>query len=155
MIYVECNPDEALIKALGIPRRGIHHSGNKVKVCKRLQKSKNSKGLVDDDPLSEKPPYIDRMKLHSNEHNIKLLYDERSKNYLIVLCPRLEEWILEASKEVNIDVSNYSLPNKPVELHKIVNTRIKEFEKLIEDLIKQGSRMLKTLEKLIKGKNLI
>ncbi|MCJ7497004.1 MAG: hypothetical protein MUO78_02560 [candidate division Zixibacteria bacterium] len=88
MIYVECNPDEALVKSLGIPRREIHHSGNKPEVCKRLKKSKNCKGLVDEDPSSEKLPYMDKLKLHSNEHNIKLLIDEKDKNYLIVIMSK-------------------------------------------------------------------
>ena len=152
MIYVECNPDEVLVKALGIPRREIHHSGNKPEVCKRLKKSENCTGLVDEDPSSEKLTYIDKLKLHSNDYNIKLLIDEKGKNYLIVLCPKLEEWILKAAEEAKIYTPSYGLPDDPDELHKFINTRLKNFENLIKDIIKQKSRMIKTLEGFLKKK---
>ncbi len=61
MIYLECNPDKALVKALGITKKEIFHTGNKGNVCKRLQKSKNSKGTVDEDPSSIQPNYIKKL----------------------------------------------------------------------------------------------
>lgn len=34
MIYVECNPDKVLVRALGISKRNIKHSFSKGNVCK-------------------------------------------------------------------------------------------------------------------------
>lgn len=151
MIYLECYSDEALVKVLGVHKKGIFHSYSKGNVCKKLEKSINSKGLVDEDPFSTQPSYIGKLKTNSYEYDIKLLYDEIAKNHLIVLCPRLEDWILKAAKEAGIYIEDYGLPDDANELHKIINTKLQKFILLIED-IKKKSKMLKTLEKMIKIK---
>lgn len=151
MIYLECYSDEALVKTLGVHKKGIFHSYSKGNVCKKLEKSINSKGLVDEDPFSTQPSYVGKLKTKSHEYNIKLLYDEIAKNHLIVLCPRLEDWILKAAKEAGINIKDYSLPDDANELHKIINANREKFFLLIED-IKKRSKMLKTLEKMIKIK---
>jgi len=149
MIYLECEPDKALVKALGIPRKEIKHMFSKGNVCNRLEKSKNSKGLVDEDPVSAQPSYIGKLKPFLNKHGIKLLLDEKNQNQLILLCPRLEDWILNVTKEVNIDVLKYGLPNDPNKLHGALNVKLDKFRDLI-DKIKQKSEMLKTLEEFIR-----
>lgn len=106
MIYLECYSDEALVKALGIHKKEIYHSYSKGNVCKKLEKNSESKGLVDEDPFSTQPSYIGKLKTNSHEYDIKLLYDEIANNHLIVLCPRLEDWILKAAKEAGINVKN-------------------------------------------------
>lgn len=151
MIYLECDADEVLVKALGVSRREIKHSSDKGDVCNRLEKNRNSKGLVDEDPGSPRPRYIEKLKLFSHESEIKVLYDEKNQNHLIVLCPRLEEWVLKAVKEVRADIGDYSLPNDADKLHEVINVKLRNFVDLLED-IKKRSRMLKTLEGLIKGK---
>lgn len=151
MIYLECDPDKALVKALGISKTGIFHAGNKGNVCNRLKRNKNSKGLVDDDPSSAQPSYMDRLRLLSDEYGIKLLYDERNENHLIVLCPRLEDWILKAAKQVvgRGMGKKYGLPENADQLHKVINTNLEKFVNLVND-IKEKSGMLKALESLIK-----
>lgn len=66
MIFVECKPDEALLKSLGATKKRIDHRGNKPEVCKALEKSNNSKGLIDEDPWSTQPRYIDRLHITQN-----------------------------------------------------------------------------------------
>jgi len=152
MIYVECKPDFVLVKSItDISKREIVHEGGKGKVCKKLEKSQNSKGLVDEDPMRSQPKYVvEKMKVEEDlsPHGIKILYDN-SNNYLFVLYPRLEGWILKATKEAKIDIKKYGLPNDEKKLHKIINIRIDKFEKLIKDL-REKSKMLKTLAKLIR-----
>ncbi len=151
MIYLECYSDEALVKAFGVHKKGIFHSYSKGNVCKKLEKGFKSKGLVDEDPFSTQPSYVGKLKTNSHEYDIKLLYDEIAKNHLIVLCPRLEDWILKAAKEAGINIKEYSLPDDANELHKIINTKLDKFIFLIED-IKKRSNMLITLEKMIRSK---
>jgi len=152
MIYVECDPDFVLVKSItNIPKREINHARGKPDICRKLRKKQNSKGLVDEDPMCSQPKYVEKMKVEEDlsPHGIKILYDSSNNNYLFVLCPRLEEWILKATKEAKIDIKKYGLPNDEEELHKIINIRIDKFEKLIKDL-KEKSKMLKTLAKLIR-----
>lgn len=151
MIYLECEPDKALLSALGIAKREVKHVFSKGNVCNRLEKSINSRGLVDEDPSSIQPTYIKKIKLISNKDGIKLFYDEKTKNYLIMLCPTLEGWILRVVKEMNIEISDYGLPDDVSKLHGTINTKLGAFKRLIKD-IKQKSSMLKSLEGFIKDK---
>ena len=152
MIYIECKPDSALVKTLGVPRREIIHLGGKPELCKQLEKRENCKGLVDDDPFSIQPPYLKRLHVKENLSNywLKVLNDNSNNNSLIILYPRLEEWILKAAKEARVDVRRYGLPDDGDKLHRMINTNINKFEKLVGDL-KGKSKMLNALEKSIKG----
>lgn len=149
MIYLECDPDKALISTLGIPSKDIKHANSKGNVCNHLAKNKNVKGLVDEDPLSSQPNYLKRLKLHSFEHSIRVLYDEKASNHLIVLCPVLEEWILKAAKEAGVEVGDYGLPNETRQLHQMINTRIDSFKKLLKVMLGK-SKMLTSLENIVK-----
>lgn len=151
MIYVECYADNALISALGIPRQERQHEGNKGNVCNRLKKTSASKGLVDEDPDRVQPSYLEKLHLLSNENEIKVLFDEKSQNYLIVLCPGLEDWILKVVRETGIDIEKYGLPNDANKLHEIINNKLPNFLNLLEDM-KKNSRMLKTLRTILRTK---
>ena len=41
---------------------------------------------------------------------LRILRNTNRNNDLIILCPRLEDWILEAAKEANVDIETYNLP---------------------------------------------
>jgi len=62
MIFVECNPDKTLVSTTGISHKEIEHAYGKGNVCNKLKKNRNSKGLVDEDPLSIPPNYIGKLK---------------------------------------------------------------------------------------------
>lgn len=155
MIYVECNPDYVLLKLLGVYRKDINHVRGIGRLCGKLGNTIHSKGLIDEDPNKTHPSYIeelrpDNMFLH---YGIKILHDKKRDNTLFVLCPRLENWILEAAKESNI---KHSLPDDWSELHKKISKErmktsiMKNWETLISDLKRKSTRM-KTLAKLVEG----
>jgi len=152
MIFVECKPDVELVKIFGLSRREIFHIGPKPEICKRLRRFKNQKALVDEDPSSPQPSYIKKeCKVWKNlsKYDFKILKD-CSNNKLIVLCPRLEEWMLKAAKCAGINIKNYGLPDNGNKLHEVINVDIRKFKKLLNDL-KDKSDMLKALEKFIKS----
>ena len=151
MIYTECKPDSMLVKTLGIPKKEIIHLGGKPEVCKQLEKQENCKGLVDEDPFSIQPSYLKKLHVRENlsDYGFRVLKDNFNNNDLIVLCPRLEEWVLKATKEAQIDIKRYNLPDDGEHLHKEININIDKFEKLIKDL-RGKSRQMKALEKSIK-----
>jgi len=151
MIYLECDPDKALMRALGLAAKEIKHVYSKGNVCNKLAKSRYSKGLIDEDPASPQPAYIGKLKLHFHQHDIKLLQDDKAQKQLIVLCPRLEEWILKAAREAKVNIQDYGLPNGARQLHEIINMRVESLEKLIKS-IKDKSQMLKTLGGFVKNK---
>lgn len=150
MIYLECNPDEVLVETLGIPKQEMRHEGGIGGVCNRLKKSQNTKGLVDEDPRGTRPRYVQTLTLCSNEQDIKVFYDKSAENYLLMLCPRLEGWVLGAARKARVDVTQYGFPDEEDKLHKMVNFKLKDFEKLLNDLM-QKSEALKALERLLRG----
>ncbi len=68
-----------------------------------------------------------------------------------MLCPKLEDWILEAAREAGVNVNVYDLPDEAKRLHSMINTNLKKLESLL-DTLKDKSKMLKTLENVLKSK---
>lgn len=153
MIYIECNPDFILVKFItNVPRReSVHELKGKYGVCNQLAKRSNCKGLIDEEPSSVEHPYIRRLGLCEDlhEHGLKVLHDSSNDNYLIVICPNLEDWVIKAAKEINIDVRKYNLPDDAARLHREINLKLDKFEKLLEDLSLNGSERLKILKRLL------
>jgi len=144
VLYVECYPDESLAISLGFRKRDVIHAHSKGNVCKKLARTKNSKGMVDEDPGSSQPSYIKSMRLEEEGHDLKLLLDPRNGNYLVVVCPNLEEWIIRAAREAGVDLNKMELPDDSNRLHKVINSNLEKFEKLLSEL--QGkSKRLETL----------
>jgi len=149
MVYVECKPDRELVRTIK-PGEIVIHAGGKSGVCKRLENAYHAKGLVDEDPQSARPPYIKKLEYLDEEESVKLYYDRFRKNFLIVLCPRLEEWILNAVKELNIDLKDYNLPADPNKLHAVINSNLKNFRDLLHTLKQKQSKKLAVLEEFLK-----
>jgi hypothetical protein len=149
MYLVECKPDEVLVKSLTLTsRKNIQHAGNKSQLLKKLtEQFSNSKALIDEDPGSIQPPSLQkfREKQDLTSYRLKILRQKSRNNTLIILRPRLEEWILEAAKEAKIDPRKYNLPKDPTQLHEQINMQIDQFQKLVKDLvITKRVRKLKT-----------
>jgi hypothetical protein len=155
MLFVECKPDYALVALLS-PRK-VEHAGNKVGVIKKLVRSpgvpnfENSMGMVDEDPLSTRDPDLRHFTelARSNRAKIKVLHYRLLNNRLIVLCPRLEEWIIAAAREAQVRLTDYNLPDNPTALHEIINLRTDNFEDLIKTLRGRSSRVGE-LQRLLK-----
>lgn len=145
MYLVECKPDAVLVLSLtSTPKKNIIHAGNKSELLKKLtERHTNSKGIIDEDPWSIQPPQLQRFQTKQDLTNrkFKILRHNTKNNTLIILRPRLEEWILEAAKEVNINVKAYDLPNNPEKLHEQINIRIDKFQELIQSLERKSKRI--------------
>ena len=139
MIYVECKADEALVRTLtGLPRREvIHELKGKPEVVNQVRSRSNTRGLVDEDPQQLQPPYLERMRIvqYMPERGLRVLGDGARGNHLVVLCPRLEEWIVRAAREAGVDLGRYGLPNNPLELHKVINVNLTRFGGLVAALL--------------------
>lgn len=154
MIYVECKAEQALVRCItNITRREIVHEPGKSRVCKRLAEQGNCKGLVDEDPYSAQPHYMKKLRLETDlaQEELKVFYDESNGNHLFVLCPRLEQWVLKAAREANLNMEKYRLPNTPEKLHRVINLNLDRFERLLEDLKDKDSKRLKSLRKFLES----
>ena len=93
MIFVECKPDAALVRRItGLPRRHVMHElKGKYEVCKRIGAQGNCKALIDEDPGSPLPVYLQTLgppgKLSSK--GVIVFDDRRRNNRVVVLRPKL------------------------------------------------------------------
>jgi hypothetical protein len=146
MVYFECNPDEVLLRKLGCARKNRSHLSGKSRVCKRLEETKSAVGLVDEDPLSIQPPYVTNLKLVEEDYDIKVYEDVRRNHRVIALRPRLEEWIIATAEAAKTSLQDFGLSERANDLHREINTKIPNFEKLLDKLLAEDNRRLTYLK---------
>ena len=111
MIAVECYPDEAMLRALGVPRARIVHAMGKGNVLNELAAGRVVAGLIDEDPGSTEPPQLSAY-AKSEECGSVVLMTRRAKPAarLVVIRPRLEEWLINRADTNSIAPTQYGLP---------------------------------------------
>jgi hypothetical protein len=149
LLYLECYPDETLVKVLGRTRRQFEHAGDIGGVCRLLGKHTDRLGLVDEDPGKAHPTYLKNLKLVGEEHKIKLLTDPQRDNRVLVVCPRLEEWVVGMVHQNGLQLKrDFGIPaGTGPELHKVINQHLPKFERVIERLLAEGAAPLLFLKK--------
>ncbi|MBU6408839.1 MAG: hypothetical protein KGR98_00500 [Verrucomicrobia bacterium] len=149
-LFVECKPDETLAFALGVPRNDIEHANDIGRVCKQLSKRENTIGMVDEDPGSAKPPYFNSFKEQSREHGIRVLLDSQKNNRMIVLSPRLEEWLVQTTKSAGLRMTEHGFNGENgSRLHAEINHRLGSLQRLVEGLLAAQSPRLLRLKLLL------
>src|SRR5262245_15063425 len=124
-LLVECLPDETTVVALGIPPRAVTHYSGKDELCKALTRTQGLMAMMDEDPFSSQPPYLKTLRDAEAVLGIKLLVDNDRNHRLIVVCPRLEDWLFAATKEAKIPLSDFGFVAKePRSLHAEINDRL-------------------------------
>jgi len=122
----------------------IIHARNKSGVIKKVTNTPGSIGLIDEDSGSSVPNEMEEMMEEFEDPYTQVrIYGHKNGSKLIELRPRLEEWILRICDQSNIDPRKYSLPRDPELLHKIINQKLKNFQKLLEDLHEKHSKILR------------
>jgi len=152
MIFVECNLDKIFLKKLGL--KEIHHCSGKGKVLKTLEKlEKNSygKAMIDEDPGSPSAhPSMQKLKKREERCGFKVLVDDCQNNIVVVLSPRLEEWLLKCARDANVEPGKYEIPDDGNQFHKVcsLNPDRKNVHDFLEALIKQ-SDCVKELRRIL------
>ena len=142
-IVVECNADEAVLLSLGIPRKQLLHERGKGEVIKRVLKFDSAIGLIDEDPSSAQPRDLNNYKEVHIAEGLRLLVRKNDENKkLIIVCPRLEDWLIERAGLSGIQPEDYSLPADPDRLHSIPRYEQKEgFKHFLIELKKRDKGM--------------
>ena len=156
MIYLECYADEALVKSFGIPSKRIKHAFSKGEVCNMLRKANDAVGIVDEDPTAGKSMYEKQMLQYIVHEDDKLIFCEDSKscNRLILIRPRLEEFILRIVKENGFNMESYRLSSVPKRLHDELTFRknqqkFVDLSKLLNDLLGRKDKTIIKLKEFI------
>jgi hypothetical protein len=150
--HIECLPEEVLLLNMGLTRDVLlHHSGSGA-VCKILAEGKNLIGLIDEDPERDSQHgYYNKLYLkpESDEHNIRYSFDRVKKNKLIFIKPRFEPWIIRVAQSSGVKMSDFNLSDDPDMLHREINFKKSDLQKLIHRLKKIKSPAILRLKKLI------
>ena len=152
-LFLECKPDETLAVALGVPSRLITHSHSKGRVSKALSKSEGATGLVDEDFGSAEPATLKTFVEVSANHDVRLKLDKTKNNRLIVLCPRLEPWIIKTAKASDVKMNKFNLSESVQDLDADINHRLHNLKRLIDELLELKSPRILHLKTLLSGKN--
>ena len=87
-------------------------------------------GVVDEDPDKSQPPLLRNFEEFANDEraNIRILRLNEAK--LIILRPRVEEWILEVARNSGLDVKKYGLPEDADKLHECLKPKRQREQKI-------------------------
>ena len=146
MIFlVEDAPHKSLLQSLGIPRKRILIFGSKGNVIKKLKDRPGDMGMVDEDPQSiQTQPHelANYQEFDRGEGLLLLVRVGHNKQKLAVLCPRIEDWLIERAKLSGIDIKRYYLPSTPKELKELVHYEQKEgFQCFLQELKERDKSM--------------
>lgn len=118
MIAVECYADTRMVLTLGAATRAVSHARGKGQVLDMLRQGRASVGLVDEDPASAEYPEMRNYQLMETVGSLRLLrHRGAAERRLIMICPRLEEWLLGRAEQAGIDPAQWGLPSDPRKLH--------------------------------------
>jgi len=152
-VFVECKPDETLVIAVGVARRHVEHALNRSGVCAQLARRNGVIGLVDEDPDSARPHSMRAFVETSWQHEVRALEDAGRGNRLVMVSPRLEEWLVKSAKEASLKMTDYGFEDdNGLHLHREVNHRLENLKRLIAELIQKKSPRLMRLQDLIRSR---
>ena len=135
MIFVECKPDEVLVKVILPRRETIDELKGRPAVVRQVQRRKNAVGLVDEDPRAVRPRYLTTLTGTTNRYGFRVLADPNKRNRIVVLRPRLEDWVLAAAQSAQLDIQErYGLPADARRLHEVINYRLENLDRLLKAL---------------------
>ncbi len=135
MLYLECYPDEVLVRTLGVPSRELRHVGGKGNVLNRLREHQEGLGLVEEDPQSHQPLELGNYQQIQQKGDLVLLRRGTSNRWLIIICPRLEELLSNRAQASGIAPKDYGLPPSAAQLKKIPHyERRRNFPEFLQDL---------------------
>ncbi len=149
MIYVECKPDTVMMKTLSSGDE-VRHLYGKSSVCSKLARETDCRGMVDEDTSHQKHPYITGLKelgaIRTDRRNdLIICQDMNRRNRLILLRPRLEEWVAKSARMSGISLKSYSLSDDPEELRDLLylgdNRMLNRFRMVIQKLRNCSSRV--------------
>jgi len=148
-VVVECNPDEILVKALGLGRKEVRHQGNKGDVCNYLEKEGAKIGMVDEDPGSAQPKYLNSFELLEEKFEVRKLLNKKLDQIILIIKPRLEEWILSQCMKSKVNPRDFNLPADAKGLKKVINLKLNKFNDLVIKLKEVENPGLSYLQSII------
>ncbi len=157
-VLVEGYADRFLVRFLGIPKEDILHARSKGEVVRRLKDRPGDIGIVDEDPESTQiqSHELAHYREADKREGLRLLVREgHGGQKLVVLCPRLEDWLMRRAEICDIDPRQFHLPDTAKALHEIPRYEQKDgFRRFLADLNSRDRGMGILRQWVLQGKNL-
>ena len=106
--------------------------------------------MVDEDPGSARHPYEKNLTSKNQNHGVIKFRDDASSNTILMLKVKLEDWIIEACKKSNINITEFGLHSKPNDLHDVIYYRLLAYEKLLSTLKEAKNPSINQLNEWLK-----
>lgn len=136
--HLECSNDEAVVRALGVPRKLILHHAGSGSVAKALQNAgKRCIGMVDEDPRGSVPSYFSTFTELERGDGLVLKEHRKSGHRLVVVMPDLEPWLLEVSRLSKVPPGDFQLPSLANRLHQIGDAQRVRFGEWIRRMLEE------------------
>lgn len=148
-VFLECKPDETLAVTLGIPASAITHSHSKGRVAKGLAATRGGIGLVDEDCPINNPKSLRCFEEVSHHHEVRLKRDPGTGNRLVVVCPRLEPWLITTTRLAGLDIARFGLGTTTRDLDSHINHRLGSLQALLEELLTRRNARLLHLQQVL------
>ena len=107
--------------------------------------------LVDEDPGQPTPRYRSELSDDAKEQGTCVLSDEKREHRVVVIRPRLEEWIIKGAQETDVAMSRFGFSERGREFDDQVMLRLRRFEDLLDELLAQQCARLLRLRELLRG----
>lgn len=157
-IIPECYVDTKVAEIVGQASKKYNHQHGCGDVANRLIKSKDSVciGIIDEDKnKGPQAKYFSEFNLLKEENNLILKKHKSRKQYLIIICPEIEMWLMNDANIVQIDPTDekYNLPLDLKGFTSICKTqnidRNEGFYRFVKALINKNAPSIMTLKKWI------
>ena len=160
-IVPECYIDTKVAEIAGQATRKYNHQHGCGDVARQLKiklKDNISLGIIDED--KNKGPvakyFLEFADLRT-ENNVILKKHNSRQQYLILICPEIETWLLKDAKSVNIKPHDYGLPNDLNGLIRMSKTQNIDnhtgFHRFVKALISTNAPSISTLKGLLDAFN--
>ncbi len=158
-ILPECHVDTKVAEIITHASEKYNHQHGCGQIANQLKnrlKDKIALGIIDEDknkgPL---PHYFSEFEEMKSENGLILKKHNTRKQYLILICPEIEKWLMTNANFVNVKFSDFNLPldlNGLKQITKTQNIDMNiEFYQFIKSLINKKASGLIVLKKWIEA----
>jgi hypothetical protein len=107
--------------------------------------------MVDEDPETAPQRYMKSLDERPMEHEVRALYDSQRQNRLVVICPRLEDWLVQSAKSSGLKMTDFGFESdNGRHLHREINHRLENLDRLVKQLLSARNARILRLQTLLK-----
>jgi hypothetical protein len=151
-IVPECYADTRLAEILTQSKRCNHQKnlGQVANTLKNRLKDLPALGIVDNDKGSV-PSYFSEFNLIFQNQDLKLLKHPGRSQFLVMICPAIEQWLLNAANEVNVNPLDFGIKEGLKEFTNLTKSihlgQSREFAEFVKALVKAEAPSIILLKK--------